>query len=195
MMNSYYLDKKNLEIIGREFSKIKIIRLEGFIEENLYETLKREIGKNKFSHKKVPDKFSFSESKNSKLTNQILGSPELEYIVQNIIKKSVKVSGIKTKKFSHKDYAIIKDEPNKKEELEFFFFICESWNPIWGGNKALIKKEKTFVFPPGGNSFILAQKEKDAKEFTQYVNNLSTNRSFIIIEGKLNAPAISSTPS
>src|SRR3990167_5495938 len=144
MMNSYYLDKKNLEIIGREFSKIKIIRLEGFIEENLYETLKREIGKNKFSHK---------------------------------------------------NYAIIKDEPNKKEELEFFFFICESWNPIWGGNKALIKKEKTFVFPPGGNSFILAQKEKDAKEFTQYVNNLSTNRSFIIIEGKLNAPAISSTPS
>jgi len=184
-MNSFYLTKENLKIISQEFSKSKVVRLDGFIEENLYENLKKETTKNKFKHTKTPDKFSFSESKNSNLTNQILKSPELEYIIKNITRSGFKIKRLKTKKFTHKDYTIVRDEPNKKKEMGFFFFICESWNPLWGGNKVLIKKNKTLVFPPRGNSFILIQKEKGVKEFIQYVNNLAKNQSITLIEGEL----------
>src|SRR3989344_4170689 len=150
MMNSYYLDKKNLEIIGREFSKIKIIRLEGFIEENLYETLKREIGKNKFSHKKVPDKFTFSESKNSKLTNQILGSPELEYIVQN--KKN-----LAQKLRNHQR------RTKQKGRIRIFLLHLRIMEPDLGRQQSPNKKRKNICLSAGRQQFHPGTKRKRRK--------------------------------
>lgn len=184
MMNSYYLDKENLKIISQEFKKTGLVRLDGFIEENLYENLKREIKNNKFVQDKIPDSHSFAESKNSPLTSQILATQEIKYIIENITNSKVKSVEVTTKKFRHRDYTIIKDEQQKKE-LEFIFFICESWDPNWGGNKVYVKGEHSLVFPPRGNSFVLTQKSKDTKDFLQYINHLAENREIILVEGKI----------
>ncbi len=182
-MNSYYLDKGNLKIIRGNFLEKGMIRLDGFVEENLYERLKREIEKEKFIHEKIATKFSYSACKLPALAREILDSPELRFIVQNIYRKKLGKLNLEVRKFGHRDYTLIHDSILKKDTLEFIFFVCEQWNPKWGGNKVYVKKEKSYVFPPRGNSFVLVENKKELKGFVQYVNHLSKKNKFTAVEG------------
>lgn len=182
-MNSYYLDKENLRMIGKEFEKIGMVRLDGFVEENLYEELKQEVLKEKFIREKTATKFSFSKSKSSLLAREIFDSPELKFIVENIIGKKFSNVKLDLRRFSHRDYTLIHDSKLKKNKFEFLFFICENWNSKWGGNKVYVLNGKSYVFPPRGNSFILVENKKDLKGFLQYVNHLCGRNKFYLIEG------------
>lgn len=188
MINSIYLDKNNLKEIEREFSKAKMVRLDGFIEENLYEKLKKEVKKSLAHEKKIPDKFSFSSLEISRLTKQILDSEEMNYILENITCEKIKSVKIEARKFSHKDYTLLHDsEESSNSQIEFFLFISESWNPSWGGNKVYLKKGKSFIFPPRGNSLIIVKKDRQTNSFVQYINHLAGNNFETIIEGTCKA--------
>ena len=131
----------------------------------------------------------------------LFNSEEFLDFVERLIGKKIGKAKIKIKKFRHKDYTLLHDEEMKKEKekrLEFFFFICEDWNFLYGGNKIFVigeKNEKTFVFTPSGNSFSLVNKDKNIKEFVQYVKHFARDREFVIVEGWLerDAPTIFKT--
>lgn len=183
MINQNYLNKGNLKIIKKEFHKSKMIRLDSLLKKNSYEKLKREIQQEKFVHEKIATKFSYSKCKLPTLAREVFDSPELKFIVQNIVGGRLGKINLELKKFKHKDYTIIHDSGIKQNQLEFFFFVCNLWNQKWGGNKIYIKKGKSYIFPPRENSFILIQNQRNAKDFIQYVNHLAKKNYFYIIEG------------
>ena len=183
MINQNYLNKYNLEIIKKQFSKYKMIRLGFFIENKLYKKLKREIQKEKFEKKKIADKFSYSACSSAKSIKNIFNSDELKFVIESILNKKINKIKLEIKKFQHGNYTLMHDSNINKDNLKFYLFICNSWNPKWGGNKVYIKKEKSYVFSPNGNSFILIRNEKNSKNFIQYINHQARNNKLIILQG------------
>lgn len=181
MISALYLNKNILEKIKAEFEKSNILKLEAFFNQSFYEDLKAEIENLKFRHKKAADKYSFSESTEIEKIKPFLENPEMSFFLKNLTSK--KISDIKVKKFSHKDYTLLHDSEISAEQTKALIFICEKWPPDLGGNFVFTKSDgKTFYITPMENTLSLVKKKKDWKEFVQYINHQSSQRQIFVIE-------------
>ena len=181
MINQIYLKEKILEEIKKEFKKNKIIKLENFLESGVYKIVDLEARKINLNHVKIPDKFSFSFGKPPEKIKEIFLSGEMKKTIKKLTNK--KINKIRIKKFSHKDYTLIHDSSKNSKKIKIFFFICDTWNPDHGGNFVFTKSDrKTFYITPHPNSLCIINKQKEWKDFVQYINHLSQNRQIIVIE-------------
>ncbi len=181
MITALYQNKSILKKVKQEFEKSNIIKLESFFTPTFYEELKAEVEVLKFKHKKVADKYSFSESPDSGKIASFLQDKEMEFFFDILTGK--KISEIKVKKFSHKDYTLLHDSAISSEQTKALIFVCEKWPPDLGGNFVFTKSDgKTFYITPMENTISLVKKKKDWKEFVQYINHQSAQRKIFVIE-------------
>ncbi|MCA9485657.1 MAG: hypothetical protein KC506_02330 [Nanoarchaeota archaeon] len=176
MINPIYLQKEIIQTLKKELSNSKSnsIVLNKFLTKETYDLLKQKLQKTKFSHKKAPDKFSFSQGNNFEIK-------DVSKFLKNLTSK--KFSNFTPKKFSHKDYTLIHDSLlPKKQNILAIIFVTKKWNLSNGGNLVSLKKEKTFVYPPKPNTLVLIKQAKKQKSFIQYVNCNAKNKSFYILE-------------
>lgn len=185
LINKNYLDKKSITAIKKEFKNKGVVKLDYFLESKEYNKLKKSVKKIRFFQKKAPDTFSYSTSKSNPDISKLLNIKEIKNFIKQIAGDNYNLSNLSIKKFKHRDYSIMHDSGKIEKGLEFIFFLCENWNPMWGGNKVYVKNEKTFLFTPKGNSFILINNKKFSKTFTQYINHLANKNSIILINGEL----------
>lgn len=158
-----------------QFKKNKIVKLESFLISKNYIELEKKLTKLKTIHNKIPDKFSFSSF--VKIPNEEQG---LLGFLEEVIGK---VKTVEIKKFSHRDYTILHDDLKMEKGRKVYFFICANWKAEFGGNLVFVREKKdNFFVTPLGNSLVLIDKEKDTKEFVQYVNHLAGKNRFIIVE-------------
>ena len=203
MINKIYLDPTVQSQIRKVFQKSKVARIDNFLNNKEYNKIKKLANKLKFSHTKIPDKYSFSVANSKEM--QTLFAKEITPFIQNIakakpghieIKKSLsrrsglldaqdRLSNLDIKKFSHRDYTLLHDEEKSKvpKRVEFFFFISPDWNPLHGGNKVYVKKGRSLIFPPKANSLVIVEIDSKTNSFLQYINHKVKKKSFIIIEG------------
>lgn len=184
MISLVYQNKKILEEIKKEFKKYNIIKLESFFNKSFYEALKEESESLKFKHKKVANQFSYSTTSQENKIRKLLSSEQFSSFIKFITGKSL--SSLEIKKFGHKDYTLLHDSESQSEGIKAFIFICEKWEPDLGGNFVFTKSTgQTFYITPMENSISIVNKQKDWKEFIQYVNHLSEQREIIVIECEL----------
>lgn len=169
--------------IKKEFKNKGAVKLDYFIDQRKYKKIEKIIKKLKFKQIKIPDKFSYSTPKSNINIKKLLGIGEIKNFIRAITNKNCNLSNLSIKKFKHKDYSIMHDSKKTENNMEFIFFICKNWNPMWGSNRVCVKNEKTFLFTPKGNSLVFINKKKITKDFTQYVNRFA-KKSEIIIIGK-----------
>ena len=182
MINREYLNDKVSTQIKRVYknSKQRMIKLDNFFDLNYYNELKEKLKKLNFERNKIPDKFSFSELKN----NSSIDTEELEYFINEITVSKGEIN-IKINKYCWKDYKLIHDSENFSG-LKFCIFIIpeELWNQNTGGSFVFRSKED-YVFNPSPNSFFIIEKNREMRDFVQYINNKAGKKFFYVIEGKI----------
>lgn len=181
MISLVYKNENILSEIKKEFIKNDIIKLESFFLKSFYDVLKEESENLKFKHKKIPDRFSYSESEKKDKIKSLLDTKDFQNFIHFITGK--KISSFSVRKFSHRDYTILHDEESKIQKTKLLIFICEKWEPDLGGNFVFTKSDgKTFYITPMENSLAIINEQKDWREFVQYVNHLSNQREIIVID-------------
>lgn len=182
MINKIFLDEKNILEISRNMEKMKIIKLDNFIDN--YSEIEGRICKLKFIKKRIPDKFSYSEAKSSFLKNMFNCSEFIEYI-SGIAGIRFKRAEIKILRFGHKDYTLMHDSLRSEDGFHFVLFFCDGWGAEWGGNKVILKNGQNFVLTPSRNSFIFFKLDRGNMEFFQYIRYFAGKREFFALEGSL----------
>ena len=184
MISLVYQNKKILQEIKKDFKKNNILKLESFFAKSFYETLKEDCESLKYKHKKKAEKFSYSRASEESKVKSLLNSKEFQDFVSSVADK--KISSLEIKKFAHKDYAFLQESQQNSSETKLFIFICEKWEPDLGGNFIFTKENgQTFYLTPMENSIAIINKQKNSREFVQYINHSSNQRKIIVIESDL----------
>jgi len=180
MINPAYQDEEVIKTIRQTFKKTGMVHLDNFMDEKSYILLKEKSKKLKFTYKKIPDSFSYSVSSQK----NFFESFDFKNYLKRVSDKNIRLTATTIKRFSHRDYTIIKDG-QKTSELLFVFFLVDRWEIRWGGNKVMTTKDESYVFPPRANSLLIIKKTPYTKEFLQYINHKAERNHMILIEGSI----------
>lgn len=176
LINQIYLNDAVLKELKSQFRKNKVLKLDSFLVEEDYLAMKKSLGSSKMIHNKVPDTFSFS----SVLRVKDLVSWEFLDFLESVIGT---VTTVEIKTFSHRDYTLLHDDVKRVKEKKAYFFLCDSWDELYGGNIVFVRERNdNFYIAPFGNSLVFVDKEKSTKEFVQYVNHRARKKSFMVVE-------------
>ena len=186
MINKIYLSEKTISKVREELRKKTFVLLDDFFDENFYFLLKSEILRKKFSKKKIPDQYSFSEAENCRKFEKIFLSPQFLEFLEETFDLKIKKIEFSMRKFQHIDYTLIKNSLEKEKGFIFLFFVCDNWRKEFGGNKIFSINGENIIFTPMGNSIVFLNLNKKTKSFYQYVNSLSKRKEFFVIEGRIN---------
>jgi len=174
MIRESYLDSKVISEMKTFLEENGFLRLDNFSsEENC------SIENLDFVQKKIADECSYSVA-------EVFG--ELKEELKRFLEKFDlgTVETISLRRFSHRDYTLIKDGNSEKGYL-FFYFVRGEWDGKWGGNLFFNSLEgEQMKIVPKKNSFLLIKRNSETKAFIQYVTNLAGKNSFEIICGRIN---------
>ena len=185
MINKIYLNQETISRVKKELQKKKFILLDEFFDENFYSSIEKEISKNKFLKKEILDRYSFFELENKKLEKFFLTLQFVEFL-EEILGANLKNINFSARKFRHGNYTLLHDSEKNNGGTEFIFFLTNSWNEKFGGNVFYHRKKEPLIVNPKRNRLFIFNGKN--KKFVKYVNNLSGEKNFVLIEGKLNAP-------
>lgn len=190
MINSFYKNKDILEKIKKSYKENNPnhVLLLDFFEKDFYLKLKNKSHSERVKLEKTPNKFSYEEL-NSNSFEEVVDLRELNEFIGKILSRKTKLSNLRIRKFSHKDYTIIHDEQEHSEQEKFILFIPsrEVFNLSSGGQKVfqLDGGKENIKFTPKENSLVLIKQGKEDYDFIQYLNNLVGKESLIVVEGVL----------
>ncbi|MEK6825896.1 MAG: hypothetical protein AABY00_03860 [Nanoarchaeota archaeon] len=183
-LNPLYTQEETLQQIKESFasSTPNILHLPHFLTMQIYESLLKQCASAKEVHKKVADRYSYTELK--EIPASMLQSAEFISWLSSITGRKIKKISYTLKKFSHCDYTLLHDSETIGERLEFFILLMPNWDSRWGGHTVYVAEEQSpILFPLEGNSFNLINKEKNRHKFIQYINHYAKKEKMVIIEG------------
>jgi len=182
-INPLYLKKDIIDQIKNSYieSDPHIINLPNFLSINSYESLLNNLDRMTPAHKKIADRFSYSEHD---IDINLLKDKAFLSWISEITRKKAKNVNYRCLRFGHKDYTLLHDSEAIGDRLEFFILIMKRWDTKWGGHTVYVAHDQQpILFPLEGNSFNLIQKTKNRHKFIQYINHHSGKENLYIIEG------------
>jgi len=190
MINKIYTDGNIQYQIKKEFLSKKPghVVLKGFLDEGEYAKLREEIKNARREHVRVADRYSYGVIE-SKQVNEIFQSKEFKQFISKIINRDIKQISVMIREFAWRDYTLLHDAEDKKEEMRFFFFILPGgleWDYFWGGSRVYHLergKGKSLVFAPSENTLCVIHKRKDDLDFMQYINHYVGDKGVVVVEG------------
>ena len=184
-LNPLYLQQETIDQIKETFTQSSphLLHLPHVFTMQFYEQLLKETQTSQGAHKRIANKYAYTEINAPKESSHIHSKEFLSWLSGITSKKITRVS-LSTKQFSHRDYTLIHDSETVGERLEFFILTMKTWDNRWGGHTVYVSQEQQpIVFPLEGNSLSIIHKEKDRHKFIQYLNHYAGKEKITIIEG------------
>lgn len=184
-VNNMYLQEDVLRGMKEAYLKSgELLKLEGFLKEEVFSELVRLLKDIRGEHVKVADRYSYNVLNSLSGVEKLFSSSEIVYFVNSIAGKDFEDVDLKIFGFGHRDYSLLHDSETRKG-TEFLFVFCDVWNDSFGGQIVYTdNKEKSYIFPILGNSFILLDRE-GLGDFVKYINHLAGENRFLLIVGRL----------
>lgn len=185
-VNEIYLQEHVLREMRRSFSSSGVLKLEGFLKEEVFRELMKLLGDVRGEHVKVPNRYSYDEIRSLSWMERLFTSGEMIQFVRYLANGDFEEVALGMRGFGQGDYTLLYDS-DSRAGTDFFFIFCDAWEDAWGGQMIYTENTeggKTLVFPIVGNSFVVVR-ENEMGYFIKYVNHLAGKKRFILIKGRL----------
>lgn len=187
-VNESYLDLRVLEEMKKSyFNNGKVLRLEGFLKEEVYRELVKLLGDIEGEHIKIANKYSYQSFNSLSGVEKLFLSKEFFDFANAISGENFERCELKIRKFGNKDYTLLHDSESEGNGIEFLYVFSGEWDESFGGQIVYTDNEengRTLVFSIKENSFVLIN-SRCLRNFVKYVNHLAEKKSFILISGIL----------
>ena len=185
-----YLSPAVQEAIANSFkmNELKSTHLYNFLDQKISNKIKLSLKKARAKIDFRADSNSFSTIPKGKEVSDIFQSKDFKIFLEKVSGKKIKKISIEIKSFSHKNFTIMHDGDNIKEDFHFLYILSTNWNSSAGGNRVYLTKSgegDSFIFPPIDNSLVVVDQDKKTNAFFQYVNHCAGKNRYFVVHGKI----------
>ncbi len=183
-VNGVYMNEEVVGQMKESYSQSGVIKLERFLKPEVYSELFNLVKDIRGDHVKIADRYSYEELGDLSGVGKLFNSNDFSEFISKISGKRFDEVNVNILGFKHRDYTLLHDSEDNREGMEFMFVFADKWKKEWGGYITYTdNEEKSYIFEPEGNCFILIDK-KGIVGFVKYINNLAKNEKFILVWGK-----------
>lgn len=180
------------EEIGNFFEKEGYVQLSNFFtDKEKVEKARTMLKKKKFNRNYSPLTNNVEEADIKEIFEpevleivEFFRSNEFSEFLENTLSLDLDLVDISIKKYSHKDYIIINDLSETKDDyVNIIYDLTEDWKSNFGGILTYTtEEEEIFYLKPSMNTLSIVFKPKEIYKYLKYINNLSERKSIIRIE-------------
>jgi len=190
-INDIYLNDSTLEEAQTFFETEAFIQFNDFLENKNINKLKNKLENapskllyNPMKYKKFQIEFEkIYDLELIKLMEFFRSKDFLEYI-EKIVGFNINYKSINISKYSHKDFTLIHDDFQEKEDVvDVIFDLSDSLSENMGGILTYAtKEEEIFYLESGFNSLSILYKPETVVSYLKYINNLSKGKKILRFE-------------